>query len=58
MIQIKYKTNAQKCIEANAKAYKRKPVYKRARQLKKELKAMAEMIKNSTLLKDIDFKMF
>ena len=58
MIQIKYKTNAQKCIEANAKAYKRKPVYKKARQLKKELKSMAEMIKSSTLLKDIDFKMF
>lgn len=58
MIQIQYKTNAQKCIEANAKAYKRKPVYKKARQLKKELKAMSEMIKNSTLLKDIDFKMF
>lgn len=58
MIQIKYKTNAQKCIEANAKAYKRKPVFKRARQLKKELKAMSEMIKNSTVIYDIDFKMF
>ncbi len=51
MIQIKYKTNAQKCIEANAKASKRKPVFKPARQVKKELKS-------STVLCDIDFKMF
>jgi hypothetical protein len=58
MIQIKYKTNAQKCIEANAKAYKRKPVFKRARQVKKELQATAEMIEHSTVLYDIDFKMF
>jgi hypothetical protein len=58
MIQIKYKTTEHKCIEANAKAYKRKPVFKRARQVKKELQAMAEMINNSTVLYDIDFKMF
>lgn len=48
MIQIKYKTNAQKCIEANAKNYKRKPVYKKASQKRKEAKQVM----------DIDFKMF
>jgi len=58
MIQIKYKTNAQKCIEANAKAYKRKPVFKRARQVKKELLAIAEMIERNAVFSDIDFKMF
>lgn len=58
MIQIKYKTAEQKCIEANANAYKRKPVFKHARRIKKELQATAKMIKNSTVLKDIDFKMF
>ncbi len=57
LIMIKYKTNAEKCIELNAKAYKRRPVYKSARQVKKELKAMASMIGNSYILKDIDFRM-
>lgn len=58
MIQIKYKTNAQKCIEANSKAYKRKPVYKNAKQKRKEAKAMAEMIERNAVFSDIDFKMF
>ena len=48
MIQIKYKTTEQKCIEANAKAYKRKPVFKKASQKRKEAKQVI----------DIDFKMF
>lgn len=35
---LAYETNKQKCIEANAKAYKRKPVYKKASQKRKEAK--------------------
>lgn len=67
MIQIKYKTNAQKCIEENAKAYKRKPVFKRARQVKRMMqeldrqwKQMSDAAPTMTalLMHDIDFKMF
>ena len=36
MTRVNGKTNAEKCIEANAKQYKRKPVFKRARQVKRE----------------------
>ena len=38
MTRVNGKTNAEKCIEANAKARKNKPVYKHARQVKSESK--------------------
>lgn len=67
MIQIKHKTNAEKCVEANANAYKRRPVYKHARQVKREIqeldrqwKQMSDAAPTITALfmHDIDFKMF
>ena len=56
MIAIKYKTNAQKCIESNAIAYKHKPVYVGARKTKRMMKELDS--KWSGWKKDIDFKMF
>lgn len=41
---IRYKTSAEKCREANAKAYKKKPVFKHARQIKKDAKKQWESI--------------
>ncbi len=52
MIAIKYETNAEKCIKANAE-FRKKPVYLTRREQEK-LKAVLEKLKQEK----IDFKMF